>query len=122
MRPRVHLDALVAAYDEAIGKLSATGAHVVMWTGLTWSSRRSTGTCVAGWRRTTSWSARSPTSMGIGPRDLWRMREFRDWRMWDIDRLHLSPQGTSGWPSRVLDLLGVPHDLEPLPLPPVPVS
>ena len=32
LRPRVDLDDLAAAYDEAIGRLTDSGAHVVMFT------------------------------------------------------------------------------------------
>ena len=44
------------------------------------------------------------------------MREYRDWRYWDADRMHLGPAGHQRMATEVLDTLGVPHDLTPLPL------
>ena len=53
--------------------------------------------------------------------DFWRMREYRDPRFWDVDRMHMGPLGHRRMASAVLDTLGVPHDLEP-PVLPVEVS
>ena len=49
--------------------------------------------------------------------DFWRMREYRDPRMWDVDRIHMSSLGHQHMAVAVLDALGVPHavDLDPLP-------
>ena len=52
--------------------------------------------------------------------DFWRMREYRDMRMWDTDRIHMSPLGHARMALAVLDVLGVDHDLvhevlDPLP-------
>ena len=52
--------------------------------------------------------------------DFWRLREYRDWRYWDPDRMHMGPAGHQRMAIEVLDTLGVDHDLEPLPLPDVP--
>jgi hypothetical protein len=41
--------------------------------------------------------------------DFWRMREFRDWRYWDHDRMHLGSAGHARMAQHVLDVLGVPH-------------
>ena len=46
------------------------------------------------------------------------MREFRDWRYWDHDRMHLGPAGHARMALHVLDVLGVPHGLEQPELPP----
>ena len=61
LRPRVDLDALAAAYDEAIGRLVASGAQVVMFTVFDPGGSASTPRCAAGSRSSTSGSARSPT-------------------------------------------------------------
>jgi hypothetical protein len=52
--------------------------------------------------------------------DFWRLREYRDWRLWDPDRMHMGPAGHQLMAIHVLDALGVHHELEPLPLPDVP--
>ncbi len=51
--------------------------------------------------------------------DFWRMREYRDPRMWDVDRIHMSSLGHQHMAVAVLDALGVEHavDLDPLPEP-----
>ena len=45
------------------------------------------------------------------------MRDYRDWRYWDTDRMHMGPAGHQRMATEVLDTLGVAHDLAPLPLP-----
>jgi len=42
--------------------------------------------------------------------DNWRIREARDPRLWDADRVHLSPLGHRRAAAQVLDALGVPHE------------
>lgn len=52
--------------------------------------------------------------------DLWALRQLGDRRMWDPDRLHLSPLGHHTVAMMVLDTLNVPHTLwllEPKDLP-----
>ena len=39
------------------------------------------------------------------------MREFRDWRYWDRDRMHMSSAGHQKMAIKVLETLGVDHDL-----------
>lgn len=43
--------------------------------------------------------------------DFWRFAEFRDSRLWDGDRIHLSPLGHERFAAKVLDTLRIPHDL-----------
>ncbi len=43
--------------------------------------------------------------------DFWRMREFSDRRMWEFDRMHLSPDGHHQMAVRVAEALGVEHGL-----------
>jgi hypothetical protein len=49
--------------------------------------------------------------------DFWRLRELRDPRYWDADRLHMGPLGHQRIAMAVLDALEVPHDLSISPLP-----
>ena len=80
------------------------------------AARRSTARCAAGSRSTTSWSAPAPARTARPSSTSGRMREYRDWRYWDADRMHLGPAGHQRMAIEVLDTLGVPHDLAPLPL------
>jgi len=52
--------------------------------------------------------------------DFWRLREYRDPRFWDVDRLHMSSAGHQRMAIEVLDTLGVPHDLVSVDLAPLP--
>jgi lysophospholipase L1-like esterase len=117
MRPKVDIDAIVARYDEAVGKLAATGATVVLWTGFDASGSAVFGK-LRGRTATYNELVREVADRhGTLLVDYWRMREYRDWRMWDVDRLHMSSAGHQRMAIAVLDVLGVPHDLRPLPLP-----
>jgi hypothetical protein len=42
--------------------------------------------------------------------DNWRIREANDTRLWDVDRVHLSPLGHHRAALEVLDTLGIPHN------------
>jgi hypothetical protein len=46
--------------------------------------------------------------------DLWTLRELREPRMWDPDRLHFSPLGHHTIAMQVLDTLQVSHSLQAL--------
>ena len=98
----------------AVGRLAASRARTSCCSpASTSASRRCSGTCAAASRPTTSWSARSPTARGATVVDFWRMREYRDPRLWDVDRLHMSSAGHQRMAIAVLDALGVEHDLVP---------
>ena len=84
------------------------------------ASHRCSGTCADASRPTTSWSARSPTTTARRIVDFWRLREYRDPRLWDVDRLHMSSAGHQRMAIAVLDALGVEHDLVPFDLAPLP--
>ena len=115
MRPRVDIDALAAAYDEAVGRLAATGATVVLFTafdsGQSAIYRPIRGRFALYTEAVREISERHNTLLV----DFWRMREYRDWGYWDNDRMHLGPAGHQRMAMAVLDTLGVVHDLQPLP-------
>ncbi len=111
MRPKLDLDAVVARYDTAIAALTESGARVVMFTAYD-----------------TGWSAFFGKLRGrmaiynelvreVADRhgativDFWRFAEYQDLRMWDFDRLHMSPAGHQNMAARVLDAIGVDHAL-----------
>jgi hypothetical protein len=52
--------------------------------------------------------------------DFWRFRQYRDERLWDVDRLHMSSAGHQRMAIEVLDTLRVEHDLVPFELAPLP--
>ncbi|MDT5015214.1 MAG: hypothetical protein QOD39_1374, partial [Mycobacterium sp.] len=49
--------------------------------------------------------------LGVQLIDFWRYSEFQDPRLWDGDRIHLSPLGHERMAAKVLDTLTVPHNL-----------
>ncbi|WP_449277240.1 SGNH/GDSL hydrolase family protein [Leucobacter sp. GX24907] len=53
--------------------------------------------------------------------DQWALEELQDSRYWAGDRLHLNALGHHTIARAALDALNVPHDLEPLDPPPLPV-
>ncbi|WP_459980477.1 SGNH/GDSL hydrolase family protein [Nocardioides sp. AN3] len=118
LRPAVDIDALMAAYDEAIGRLTGTGATVLVWTAF--GARAS-----AFWKPMRGRFAyynelvrEIADRYGARIVDYWRMTEYDSWGYWDVDRLHMATPGHELMAVRVLDLLEVPHSLpRPVPLP-----
>ena len=72
---------------------------------------RCSGGCAAARRSTTNCCAGSPTTSALQLVDFWRFSEFRDSRLWDGDRIHLSPLGHERFAAKVLDTLAVSHEL-----------
>ncbi len=120
LRPSVDIDAVTASYADAARRLRATGAHLVIFTGfdLGWAPvfGRLRGR-VATYNELVREIA---DDTGATLVDFWRMREYRDARLWDVDRIHMSSLGHQHMAVAVLDALEVPHDeqLDPLPDPP----
>ena len=123
LRPKVDLDDLATAYDEAIGRLAGGGAHVVMFTifdpggsGL-YSALRGRMAIFNEFAREIS------ERHGASLVDMWRMRE-RDMpavmtALMDGDRMHLNHLGHQRIALAVLDALGTEHSLVPDELEPV---
>ena len=112
LRPRVDIDALAAAYDEAVGRIVASGATVVLFTAFDAGGsaiyRPMRGRFALYTEAVREISERHGTLLV----DFWRMREYRDWGYWDTDRMHLGPAGHQHMAMQVLDVLGVPHQLQ----------
>jgi lysophospholipase L1-like esterase len=121
LRPRVDIDALARAYDHAVGRLAATGATLGLFTafdpGPEGLFARLRGRFALYNERVREIADRH----GALVLDSWRMRPERPETMWAEDRLHLGPAGHQVVAIAVLDALGVPHHLAPLP-PPAPVT
>jgi lysophospholipase L1-like esterase len=113
---RVDIDALVESIDEAVAKANAIGARVVLFTH---------GTPAAGPFRALRGRIaifiellrEIVDTREVSLVDNWRLREARDPRYWDADRVHLSPFGHHLAALHVLNSLGIRHDHEPVVLP-----
>jgi lysophospholipase L1-like esterase len=116
LRPRVDVDALVADYADAVGRLRDAGAAVLLFTGFDLGFAplfRHLRGRVATYNELVREAA---DTHGARIVDFWRLRDYRDPRLWDVDRLHLSAAGHQRMAIEVLDTLGVDHDLKPLEL------
>jgi lysophospholipase L1-like esterase len=118
LHARVDIDALVDAIDTAVVKSVHAGAEVVLFTH---------GVAASGPFRALRGRIAVFNELirevvdahGVVLVDNWRLRQARDRRYWDIDRVHLSPAGHLLGATHVLDTLGIDHDLQPLELPEV---
>ncbi|MFI0353576.1 SGNH/GDSL hydrolase family protein [Actinomadura sp. 9N407] len=122
LRPATDVDVLAGRMNEAVARLRAAGADVVLFTGVD-----PVGSAVI--RRTRGRVAVFNEHLrGIAVRhgayvvDQWSMDVLRDWRMWDVDRLHMGPEGHRRVALAMLETLGVPGlgdwrvpELDPLP-------
>jgi lysophospholipase L1-like esterase len=115
LRPKVDIDALAASYDEAIARITATGAHVVMFTiadpGLNGVIKVIRGRTAI----FNEWVREIAENRGATVVDMWRIRGWKVAEVMDDDRLHLNAVGHQAIAIAALDALGVPHTLEPLP-------
>ena len=114
LRPRVDIDLLTARYDDAVGRLAATGARVVMFTvadpGLNPVMRLIRGRTAI----FNEWVREIAEHHGATLVDMWRMRGWKVAEIMDEDRLHLNAVGHQAIAIAVLDALGVEHQLLPL--------
>ncbi|WOC13758.1 hypothetical protein MP11Mi_28650 [Gordonia sp. MP11Mi] len=117
LRPGVDLDALGAIYDEAIGKLVATGATVVVFTPHDPGASKFFGPLRGRFAIMAEIVRHIADRHDLVLVDYWRIRDYDDTRLWADDRLHMSSPGHQRMAIAVLDALGVAHDLQPLPLP-----
>ncbi|MFC5729525.1 MULTISPECIES: SGNH/GDSL hydrolase family protein [Nocardioides] len=121
LRPKIDLDGLAASYDEGVGRLAATGAHVVMFTiadpGINPVFKMIRGRTAV----FNEWVREIAEKHGVTLVDMWRMRDWKVAEVMDEDRLHLNAIGHNFIAMAVLDALGVTHGLAPLPVPEIPV-
>ena len=111
LRPRVDLDALVADYDRALGRLADTGARLLVWTAFDPGGSAIYRPMRARFALYNELVRESADRHGAHVVDFWRLREYRDWRYWDADRMHMGPAGHQRMALEVLDLLGIEHEL-----------
>ena len=120
LRPRVDLDDILAAYDRGIARLAASSARIVMFTAHDpggWPLFRSLRGRFAIY---TEGVREIADRRGATIVDFWRVAEYRDSRLWDFDRLHMSSAGHQRMAIEVLDTLAVEHELTPLASEPLP--
>ncbi|MFC8304927.1 SGNH/GDSL hydrolase family protein [Specibacter sp. NPDC057265] len=106
LRPKVDIDALMGSYSEGLAKLAGTGARLLVFTGFD----ASTSKVFASIRgRTAIYNEllrEVVEGNGAELVDYWRFREYNDWRLWGIDRMHMSTPGHINMANRVLAQLG----------------
>lgn len=108
---RNDMDAMIARYAEGLKVLQQTGAVVLAFTAADLGTvplfRRLRGRAAV-YNELLRGVA---DDLGLHLVDFWRYTEFRDARLWDGDRIHLSPLGHERFAAKVLDTLAVSHDL-----------
>lgn len=105
-------DVIASAMDEAVGRLAARGATVILWTGPDVGSTPVFNLIrgrVAIYNENIRTIARRHHAAVV---DLWALRPLTHQVMWAEDRLHFSPAGHQTIAVEVLDTLGVQHELE----------
>ncbi len=107
-------------YDDAIAKLRATGATVVMFTGFDARGSKVFSTMrgrTAIYNELVRGIAGDHGALLV---DYWRFSEYYDWGMWAQDRMHMSAAGHANMAKRVLDVLEHDHSIDIPPMTPVP--
>jgi lysophospholipase L1-like esterase len=113
LRPKVDLDGLARRYDQAIARLTASGATVVMFTIFDPGSRGIYAPMRGRMAIFNEWVREIADTRGARVVDMWRMRDVDVAEVMDTDRMHLNPRGHQAIAMAVLDALDVPHRLEP---------
>jgi lysophospholipase L1-like esterase len=111
LRPQVDVDALVAAYDDALARLAATGARLVVFTAFDPGGSATYRLLRGRFALYNELVREAADRHAATVVDFWRMREYRHWGYWDEDRMHMGPAGHQRMAVAVLDALGVDHDL-----------
>jgi lysophospholipase L1-like esterase len=113
IRPGSDPDALAERLDPALARLAATGATLVLFTGVDVAFspvfRRIRGKTAIYNENLRVLAAKH----GALVADQWGLKAIQDVSMWAVDRLHLNPSGHHEVARMVLDVLGVPNTLEP---------
>lgn len=108
IRPGADPDALAVVFDDAVRRLRATGARVVIFTGFDTRGLR-TGGRIRGKAATYNMHLRAIADRrGCAVVDLWSATVFNDPRAWYEDRLHLSSEGHRRMALRVAETIGLP--------------
>jgi len=117
MRPRIDVDGLIADYDAAVARLVESGARVVLFTAYDPGSHPIFGALRGRFAIYNELVREVADRHATTLVDFWRLRDYRDDRMWDEDRMHMSSAGHQRMAMAVLDALGIEHELQTLPFP-----
>jgi lysophospholipase L1-like esterase len=113
IRPGTDPDAIAARLDPALEALAATGATLVLFTGVDVGFspvfRRIRGKTAIYNEHLRVLAAKHGALIA----DQWGLKVIQDARYWSVDRLHLNTLGHHEIARMVLDTLGVEHALEP---------
>ena len=115
-------DKLAAAVAPAMEALCATGATVLIFVGPDSGPRTVLGHVRSRIALFNESLRTIATQNGAMVADMWALRDLSDPRMWDRDRLHLSPIGHQKVASMVLENLNVDRAFEPLEVDPLPAQ
>jgi lysophospholipase L1-like esterase len=114
IRPNTDPDEVAVRYEEAVARLSANGATVVIFTGPDFAGtpvlRRSRPKVAIYNENLHAIALRHNAVIA----DMWALAELKDPQMWAIDRLHVSPLGHHTAARAVLAALDVENELEPM--------
>ncbi|WP_271395608.1 SGNH/GDSL hydrolase family protein [Neomicrococcus lactis] len=105
LRPQVDIDALMEEYADAVRRLRASGAQVVLFTGFDSSASSVFGKTRGRTAIYNEFVREVAEETGSVIADYWRWREFRDWRYWADDRLHMGTPGHMLMAKKVLEVL-----------------
>jgi lysophospholipase L1-like esterase len=120
IRPGTDPDEIGRLFDDIVGRLSVTGATIVVFTGVdvgfspVFKALRGK---VAIYNENVRVVAER---YGCLVADQWALTEVQDQRLWSADRLHLNPLGHHTVARMVLETLRVPNDLDPAEPEPLP--
>jgi lysophospholipase L1-like esterase len=113
IRPGTDPDAIAARLDPALAELAATGATLVLFTGVDVGFspvfRRIRGKVAIFNELLHGLAAKH----GALVADQWSLKSIQRADFWGVDRLHLNAYGHHEVARMVLDVLDVPNDLEP---------
>ncbi|MHA7286933.1 SGNH/GDSL hydrolase family protein [Arthrobacter sp. MDT3-44] len=112
LRPRVDIDRLMSSYDDGIGRLRDAGADVVLFTGFDTSGSAVFGKTRGRTAVYNEWVREIADRREATIVDYWRLREFQDWRYWDVDRMHMSTAGHTLMAARVLEAMKASHAID----------
>lgn len=111
LRPRADIDALAASLDEAVAKLTAIGATVVLFTLPDTRSNQSFKVVRGRVALLNEFIREIADTHGTALVDVWRNHDFDRRVFLDFDRLHLSTFGHLSVAVEVLEALGLDADL-----------
>ena len=113
LRPRVDVDAVLARYDAAVGRLAAGADEVLLFTVIerAGGSGRTADRLAARFARFNEGVRATAARHGAAVVDQACAPALQDRRLWHEDRLHLLPEGHARVAAAVLETLGVedPH-------------